>query len=925
MGVLVDRRRVLQRIRRAAVPLIALVAPAGYGKSYIAQRIAREDPHWAIVDANATPDAADFAQALAATPVLSGGAGGGLSGILAAWSACTEPITLILENLENATAADVLEAIAALVLARPATGKLIMCARRALAIELSDLAAPHLVATLRAEDLRFDQAEMAQLFAETGTDATALFRAARFTEGWPVVALYLQRLVQEGALDPLWDTVPDTLLTELFDYVDAQIIGKLSPPELHALIAASGWSDLTDVEIDCAYDAPGAVRALVRIHQLARPGAQERVELHPLVRRTVARRHGRQLTSAMRLMAERFVADERFARAAECYLMADDIGAAADCALQVEGGFLTLVGARPSGGAYSDDAAGLAMNPAIRLAIASAQRLIEPSRDLPREALAMLESTRAEAAPLDKAALGVAVLALLDAGRTAEAAALMSEAPLEDIEPVGGPELVLLAARLALFAHLAHFEDGMRLWQPLRRRIYGNPVWLSQLVLFDVQAARARARWEVEHEALDRMISLARRGRAVPVIGLALAEAVFGSWLAGEDDLFEHYRTRLVALVERYEIPALLRFTLAASGRAPRLDRSGAPLWDARAFLIAAADAQDGALAARYVQCAIEASDVADNPLMKVLARVAAAEKFGSARGRVREALALGDSIESAPLRDSLAALAERGDVRGMLAPLVNRLRHRAPIVVAAEDAPLIVALADGTVSRGEERIDVSEGVLALLLALAVEAQPVTRDRLIDRLWPDLQDESAYNALKMCVHRTRQQLASPSAVVVSRGGYALSPEIEVDLRWLQRALERIRHDAVPASDLPLLEEIFTRLVRGRPAAFADWEWFEPVEQTLAAATHEVGSFIAARALRDGDHVRALGIAQALTKLDPLDESARQIGISAHIAANDRSAAILEFRAYKMLLRKELDVEPSADLKRLLEGELVAAR
>ena len=251
----------------------------------------------------------------------------------------------------------------------------------------------------------------------------------------------------------------------------------------------------------------------------------------------------------------------------------------------------------------------------------------------------------------------------------------------------------------------------------------------------------------------------------------------------------------------------------------------------------------------------------------------------------------------------------------------MDRSRRNAPasIVATAEDVPLLISLADGTVVRGDERVNVSDGVLALLLALAVESQAVTRDRLVDRLWPDLQDESAYNALKMCVHRARQQLSSPAAIVVSRGGYALAPEINVDLRRLQRSLERIRRNAVPDSDLPELEATFEHLVRGRPAVFADWEWFEPVEQTLAAATHEVGAFIAARALRTGDDVRALGIAQALTKLDPLDETARQIAISSHIAADDRSAAILEYRSYKALLRAELDVEPSADIKRLLEA------
>ena len=298
---------------------------------------------------------------------------------------------------------------------------------------------------------------------------------------------------------------------------------------------------------------------------------------------------------------------------------------------------------------------------------------------------------------------------------------------------------------------------------------------------------------------------------------------------------------------------------------------------------------------------------------------MAAAEKLGSSRGRLREAVALCGTIESVPLRDSVIALSERGEVRGMLAPLVHRLRHRTSSVgLAAQDAPLLISLADGAVWRGEERIDVSEGVLALLLALAVDSHSVTRDRLVDRLWPDLQDESAYNALKMCVHRARQQLGAPGAIVVSRGGYALAPEVEVDLRWLQRTLDRMRRDTLAPEDAARLATVFESLVRGRPAAFADWEWFEPVEQTLEAAAHEVGAFIAARALAEGDHVRALGIAQALTKLDPLDESARQIAISAHIAANDRSAAILDYRAYKALLRSELDVEPSAELKQLLD-------
>lgn len=916
MGVLVDRRRVLQRIRRSGVALIALVAPAGYGKTYIAQRIAREDKHWATIDIATTPDTAALVQALAGVPKLAEGGASDLDALVGSWSACDTPITLILENLECG-GPEVLDAVALLVRTRPTEGKLIMCARRSLPSGLTEVEAPHLITTLRADDLRFDRNEMAQLFAESGTDDTSLFRAMRFTEGWPVVALFVQRRMHEEALDLSEDVLPDHLLDELFDYIDTQVIGRLAPALFQALAAASALGDLTDGEIERGFGRPGVVAELIRIHQLARAGSQHRVEVHPLIRLAIQRRHRQAMTDALRTMADMFAGAGEFARAAECYLAVGDATSAADCARQVEDGFLTLVGTEYATSTSDIDVASLAASPEIRLALAASRRLIETSRNLPREALATLEVARGETPSLEKAARGIAALSLIDAGRSADAAALLDAVIFEAVDEFTVAELALLTARLASLAQSGRYDAAMALWRPLRRRVTGNAVWLAQLTRSEVQAARVRARWEVEHEALERMLSQARTSRSVPVIGLALAEAVFGAWLAGEEELFEAYRRELILLVERNDIPALLRFAIASDRREPRIGRSDAPLWDARAFLLAAASAQDGGAAARFAQAALGAADAAGEPLTRILVRVCAAEKLGSARGRLREARELSESIDVSPLRDAVVALAERGEVRGIFAPLVNRLRHRKSIVAPKADAPLIVSLADGTLSRGEERIDVSEGVLALIVALAIEAQPVGRERLVDRVWPDLHDESAYNALKMCVHRTRQQLADPGAIVVNRSGYTLAPEIEVDLRILEGALERIRRS--PDAQEPDLETMFDRLARGRPAFFANWDWFEPIERILEAATHEVGAFIAAHALALGDHVRALAIAQMLTKLDPLDEGARRVAIRAHLAANDRGAAILEYRSYRVLLRDELDVEPSSDLKQLLEA------
>ncbi len=94
------------------------------------------------------------------------------------------------------------------------------------------------------------------------------------------------------------------------------------------------------------------------------------------------------MVDAMRALGDRFVVEGRFARAAECYLIVGDVASAAECATQVEDGFLTLVGTEHAGAVAEADVAAVATSPEIRLALAAARRLIETSRNLPREALA---------------------------------------------------------------------------------------------------------------------------------------------------------------------------------------------------------------------------------------------------------------------------------------------------------------------------------------------------------------------------------------------------------------------------------------------------------------------------------------------------------------------------------------------------------
>jgi DNA-binding SARP family transcriptional activator len=53
--------------------------------------------------------------------------------------------------------------------------------------------------------------------------------------------------------------------------------------------------------------------------------------------------------------------------------------------------------------------------------------------------------------------------------------------------------------------------------------------------------------------------------------------------------------------------------------------------------------------------------------------------------------------------------------------------------------------------------------------------------------------------------------------------------------------------------------------------------------------------------------------------EPLRESARLALIEAHLAESNVAAALREYEAFRQLLHVELGIEPSADLRALVDG------
>lgn len=207
---------------------------------------------------------------------------------------------------------------------------------------------------------------------------------------------------------------------------------------------------------------------------------------------------------------------------------------------------------------------------------------------------------------------------------------------------------------------------------------------------------------------------------------------------------------------------------------------------------------------------------------------------------------------------------------------------------------------------------------LALVVALACEPRDVSTETLSQRLYPGTAREQAYDALKMCVYRARKQLGGPGAIETTERGYRLADDVIVDIRFLNQIVRAIRSRSIAKAIEMRLDAIFEQLVGGRPAAYATWEWFAPLERTLCEAAREIGLYLADRALRAGDSERALQLARRLTEMDPLDETAHELAIRVHLARGDRASALQRFRRYADDLQAQHGMEPSPALRALVE-------
>ncbi|WP_433262047.1 AfsR/SARP family transcriptional regulator [Actinosynnema sp. CS-041913] len=206
-----------------------------------------------------------------------------------------------------------------------------------------------------------------------------------------------------------------------------------------------------------------------------------------------------------------------------------------------------------------------------------------------------------------------------------------------------------------------------------------------------------------------------------------------------------------------------------------------------------------------------------------------------------------------------------------------------------------------------------------VLAALLIEPnQPITADRLVERVWADRAPQGARNTLRTYLTRLRRVLAAADEVRIGRrgGGYVLTldPAV-VDVHRFRQLLAEAR----TADDDSTAVNLFGRalaLWRGEPFAGLDTDWISAMRTELEAERIEAESDRTDLVLRHGRHRELLSGLVARTAERPLDERlAGQLMLTLYRSGR-QADALDTYQRIRSRLADELGTDPGPPLRRL---------
>lgn len=214
-----------------------------------------------------------------------------------------------------------------------------------------------------------------------------------------------------------------------------------------------------------------------------------------------------------------------------------------------------------------------------------------------------------------------------------------------------------------------------------------------------------------------------------------------------------------------------------------------------------------------------------------------------------------------------------------------------------------------------------SERFILLLSHLLIHAHhPFSRKQIAYLFWPETTEEQARTNLRNLFHHLKKAFPELDSFLEMEGqtiNWRPNADIHVDVRQFRAALNAAKNAKDEAGRIRQLQEAI-ELYGGEllPGLYEDWILAEREEfhQAYINALIQL-----AKLLEDArQYEEAAEIANRLIHSDPLNEAAYGHAMRLHALNDDRAGALQAYHACVTTLKRELNLEPSPEIKTLYE-------
>jgi LuxR family maltose regulon positive regulatory protein len=215
-----------------------------------------------------------------------------------------------------------------------------------------------------------------------------------------------------------------------------------------------------------------------------------------------------------------------------------------------------------------------------------------------------------------------------------------------------------------------------------------------------------------------------------------------------------------------------------------------------------------------------------------------------------------------------------------------------------------------------------------LLKILAAHVKrPLSKDALIDLLWPGADSVSGATSLKVTAHKLRHALdpdrSSGNHIIVENGTYRLNPELTIWIdteafRELYQRGRSLESEARTAEALECLRKA-EALYRGdylEEDMYEDWPVIrrEELRDLYLDTLHRLAQL----ALSENAHTDVIQYCHKIVLADPCREDAYRMLMSSHATLNQYSRAGAWYAVCRTTLQREINSEPSIETMNAFE-------